>query len=91
MVHSWVGGSLRAGVRPAIRGTMVLSTSPNDDLFLHHANIDRLGRRGGNGAPEQACEPAKSGGKQCRQCNGSIRRRQPATGRDISDLGYRYR
>ncbi|MGE0812338.1 MAG: tyrosinase family protein [Vicinamibacterales bacterium] len=56
LVHVWVAGIITpAAVRPRLRGTMFLSTSPNDPVFfLHHANVDRLW------AEWQAAHPGKT-------------------------------
>ena len=44
MIHPWVGRVIsQDDPRTARRGTMIVSTSPNDPVFfLHHANVDRL-------------------------------------------------
>jgi tyrosinase len=56
LVHPWVAGVISSGdPRTAMRGTMILSTSPNDPVFfLHHANVDRLW------AEWQAAHPGKT-------------------------------
>ena len=93
MVHSWVGGSLSpTGVRPAVRGTMLLPTSPNDPVFfLHHANIDRLWAEWQAAHPGKTYEP-KSGysGNTADSAMAPFGDVSPQRVENISDLGYRY-
>jgi tyrosinase len=92
-LHAWVGGVLSTGVRPAIRGTMVLMTSPNDPIFfLHHANIDRLWAEWQAAHPGKTYEP-KGGysGNNADSAMAPFGDVSPQLVEDISDLGYRYR
>ena len=80
------------GVRPAIRGTMVLMTSPNDPIFfLHHANIDRLWAEWQATHPAKTYEP-KSGyaGNNADSAMAPFGDMRPQQVEDVSDLGYRY-
>jgi len=92
-LHGWVGGVLSTGVRPAIRGTMVLMTSPNDPIFfLHHANIDRLWAEWQTAHPGKTYEP-KGGysGNSADSAMAPFGDVSPQRVEKISDLGYRYR
>jgi tyrosinase len=93
LIHSWVGGSLSpAGVRPAVRGTMLLTTSPNDPtFFLHHANIDRLWAEWQAAHPGKVYAP-KNGysGNNADSAMAPFGDVSPQQVEDVSALGYRY-
>ena len=94
LIHGWVGGRLSPGaVRPPIRGTMVLPTSPNDPVFfLHHANIDRLWAAWQAAHSGKTYEP-KTGqaGNNADSAMAPFGDVDPRRVEDINDLGYRYR
>ena len=93
MVHNWVGGAISQGdPRTARRGTMRLSTSPNDPVFfLHHANVDRLWSEWQARHPGRTYEP-KTGhnGNSADSPMVPFGRVTPQAVENIADLGYRY-
>jgi tyrosinase len=94
LVHTWVGGSLSPpGVRPAIRGTMVLPTSPNDPIFfLHHANIDRLWGEWQAAHPGKTYKPESGySGNNADSAMAPFGDVSPQQVENIGELGYRYR
>jgi tyrosinase len=94
VVHGWVGGSLSSGaVRPRIRGTMLLPTSPNDPVFfLHHANVDRLWAAWQAAHTGKTYEPKKGqDGNNADTAMAPFAGVDPRRVENISHLGYRYR
>ena len=93
LVHMWVSGTISPGdPRTAKRGTMILSTSPNDPVFfLHHANVDRLWAMWQARHPGQTYEP-KSGypGNNADSAMGPFEGVTPQDVERIAALGYRY-
>lgn len=93
MIHGWVGGVISSGdPRTAMRGTMILSTSPNDPLFfLHHANVDRLWAAWQAAHPGKTYEP-KSGhaGNNADSPMTPFGGVTPKAVEDIVALAYRY-
>lgn len=93
MVHPWVAGVISQGdPRTARRGTMILSTSPNDPVFfLHHANVDRLWASWQARHPGRTYEP-KTGheGNNADSPMVPFGRVTPQRVENIADLGYRY-
>jgi tyrosinase len=93
MVHPWVAGVISKGdPRTARRGTMILSTSPNDPVFfLHHANVDRLWAAWQARHPGRTYEP-KTGyeGNNADSPMVPFERVTPQRVENIADLGYRY-
>ena len=94
LVHAWVAGLLSPSeVRPAIRGTMSLPTSPNDPVFfLHHANVDRLWAAWQAAHPGKMYQPqAGYGGNNAGSAMPPFGEITPRQVEHIGDLGYRYR
>jgi tyrosinase len=94
VVHGWVGGPLSSGaVRPRIRGTMLLPTSPNDPVFfLHHANVDRLWAAWQAAHTGKTYEPKKGqDGNNADTAMAPFAGVDPRRVENISHLGYRYR
>ena len=93
LVHPWVGGVISLGdPRTAMRGTMILSTSPNDPVFfLHHANVDRLWAMWQARHPGETYEPKS--GQPANSADSPMTPFGRVTPRDvesIATLGYRY-
>ncbi len=93
MVHNWVGGDIsQSDPRTARRGTMRLSTSPNDPVFfLLHANVDRLWAAWQERHPGRTYEP-KTGhdGNNADSPMVPFGRVTPHAVENIANLGYRY-
>lgn len=93
LVHNWVGGVISQGdPRTARRGTMRLSTSPNDPVFfLLHANVDRLWAVWQARHPGRTYEP-KTGhdGNSADSPMVPFGRITPQTVENIANLHYRY-